>query len=158
MYVKWSALNLWPSADLVKFYAPSDFKRLYPTTRVILDGVETPIKKPSNSKVQQITYSHYKTKNTLKSVPGITPGGLISYIPPVYGGSVSDRMFIERSDLPSMCNPKDSVMIDKGFDVQDLFATHDVTVNVPTFLKQGNQFTIAELDKDRKIASKRVHI
>ena len=31
-------------------------------------------------------------------------------------------------------------------------------MNIPTFLKQGNQFSVSELEKDRKIASKRVHV
>jgi len=31
--------------------------------------------------------------------------------------------------------PSDSVMADKGFDVQDIFAQYDFTVNMPTFSK-----------------------
>ena len=49
-------------------------------------------------------------------------------------------------------------MVDKGFDIQDIFATKDVTINIPTFLKHGNQFTVSGIDKDRKIASKIVHV
>ena len=63
---------------------------------------------------------------------GSTPGGLISYISPAYGGAVSDRQVIERSGLPTACDARDSVMADKGFNVQDLFAPHDVQVNIPT--------------------------
>ena len=32
--------------------------------------------------------------------------------------------------------PGDSVMADKGFDVQDSFAPVDVTVNIPTFTEK----------------------
>jgi DDE superfamily endonuclease len=60
-------------------------------------------------------------------------------VSPAYGGAVSDRQIVERSNLPDMCNPQDSVMADKGFNVQDFFATHDVTVNVPTFFKKKNR-------------------
>ena len=90
----------------MRFFCPEDFKRLYPTSRIILDGVEVPIAKPSNSKIQQITFSSYKNRNTLKTVPGITPGGLGSYIPTVCGGSVSDRMFVERSNLHQSVIPE----------------------------------------------------
>ena len=158
MYIKWSTLDLWPSKDLVQFYSPEDFHAMFPSTRVILDGVEIPVKKPSNPRLQQLTWSQYKNRNTLKSVPGVTPGGLVSWIPPASGGSCSDRIFVERGPLPQMCDPKDSVMVDKGFDVQDIFATKDVTVNIPTFLKNGNQFSVTALDRNRKIASKRVHV
>ena len=40
-------------------------------------------------------------------------------------------------------------MVDEVFDVQGIFATKDVTVNIPTFLK---------MDRDRKIVSQTVHI
>jgi len=49
-------------------------------------------------------------------------------------------------------------MADKGFDVQDLFAPHDVTVNVPTFFRKRNRFGHRTVIRDRKIASKRVHV
>jgi len=49
-------------------------------------------------------------------------------------------------------------MADKGFNIQDLLAPHDVQVNIPTFLKKRNRFTPKVLAKDRKIATKRVHI
>jgi len=70
----------------------------------------------------------------VKVLIGCSPGGLISYVSPAYGGSVSDRQVVERSNLPDMCQPKDSIMADKGFNVQDLFAANDITVNIPTFL------------------------
>jgi hypothetical protein len=94
----------------------------------------------------------------LKAVVGITPGGLVSHIPDTYGGSASDRVLIERSNLLDKLDPKDSIMTDKGFQVQDLFAPIDVTVNTPTFLRKRNQFTRKSLSKDKKIASKRVHV
>lgn len=38
-----------------------------------------------------------------------------------------------------MCEPGDSIMADKGFNVQDLFASNDITVNIPTFFKRKKQ-------------------
>jgi hypothetical protein len=32
-----------------------------------------------------------------------------------------------------MCQVVFSIMADKGFNVQDLFAPYDVTINIPTF-------------------------
>ncbi len=42
-------------------------------------------------------------------------------------------------------------MSDRGFNVQDLFATKDVKVNIPSFLK-------GKARKDPSIASKRIHV
>ena len=94
----------------------------------------------------------------MKVLVGSTPGGLISFVSPAYGGSTSDRQIVERSSLPRMCDPKDSVMADKGFNVQDIFAPYDVTVNIPTFFKKKNKMQSKTVINDRKIASKRVHI
>ena len=72
---------------------------------------------------------------------GATPGGLISYISPAYGGSTSDRHVVERSPLVNICDPGDSIMSDKGFNVQDLFAHQDAKVNIPTFFKKKNRMS-----------------
>lgn len=55
-----------------------------------------------------------------------------------------------------MCDPGDSIMADKGFNVQDLFAPY----NVLTFFKKKkkNRMSGKIVMKDRQISSKRVHI
>lgn len=158
MYCSWKELHIWPSKELVNTYMPSDFKRLYASTRVIVDGVEVPIKKTGKPTAQQVTYSSYKNRNTLKALIGITPGGLTSYITPAYGGSASDRILVERGDLPQNCDPGDSIMSDKGFNVQDIFAPFNIQVNIPTFLRKKNQLSTRAIINDRKIACKRVHV
>lgn len=55
-------------------------------------------------------------------------------------------------------DPYDSIMADKGFSVQDLFATQNVAINMPTFFKKKNRLTGEIVMKDRKISSKRVHV
>ena len=131
--LQWREVSLWPNKDLIKFYAPAGFKKEFPSTRVIVDGTECPIKKPGLPRAQQATFSTYKNKNTVKVLAGIAPGGLVSYMSPSYGGSASDRQIVERSSLPEMCDGQDSVMSDKGFDVQDIFAPYNIAVNIPTF-------------------------
>lgn len=96
---QWHELDIWPNADLVRYFMPSDFGKKFPSTRVILDGMECPIKKPACPLAQQTSFSSYKNRNTLKVVVGSSPGGLMSHIPESYGGSASDRQLVERSDL-----------------------------------------------------------
>ena len=136
MYYTFKELNWWPEKELVRFYMPSDFKSKFPSTRVILDGTECPIQKPSQPLAQQTTFSSYKNRNTLKTVIGFTPGGLVTYVSPCYGGATSDRQIIERGKLPQMCDSGDSVMVDKGFNVDDLFVPNKVSVNTPAFFKK----------------------
>ena len=49
-------------------------------------------------------------------------------------------------------------MVDKGFDIQDIFAPVDVTINIPTFFRKKNRMSGKTVVKDRKISSKRVHV
>jgi hypothetical protein len=57
-----------------------------------------------------------------------------------------------------MFDKNDSIMADRGIMVQDLFATQDVHVNTPTMLKGKSQLEPEDIVKDRRIASKRIHI
>ena len=158
MAKQWREINIWPEQDLVRYFSPQDFKRQFPTTRVIIDGTECPIKKPKSPIAQQSTFSTYKNRNTIKLLVGATPGGLVSFISASYGGSTSDRQICERSTLTRLCDSGDSLMADKGFNVQDLFAPSNVTINIPTFFRKKNRMTGKCVMRDRKISSKRVHI
>jgi DDE superfamily endonuclease/Helix-turn-helix of DDE superfamily endonuclease len=158
MSLQWREVNLWPNRETVDFFAPFDFKQKFPTTRVIIDGTEIPLKKPKAPGSQQITFSTYKNRNTAKTLIGITPGGLVSFVSDAFGGSTSDRQITERSRLTEMVEPGDSIMADKGFDVQDMFAPVDVAINIPTFFSKRNKIATKTLMRDRKIASKRVHV
>ncbi|XP_044596703.1 uncharacterized protein LOC123273366 [Cotesia glomerata] len=153
----WSLIDTWPSREVVDFYMQEGFKKLYPSTRVIVDATEIPIDKPSNLIAQQATFSTYKNKNTVKVLVGGSPDGILCYHSAAYGGSTSDRQIVERSDLVKKCQKGDSVMADRGFNVQDIFESQGVTVNIPHFLK-GKQLPSVTVLSDRKLASKRVHI
>jgi len=49
-------------------------------------------------------------------------------------------------------------MVDKGFNVHDLFESHMVTINFQTFFRKQNRMYDTIVMKNQKIASKRVHI
>ncbi|KAJ8687772.1 hypothetical protein QAD02_023566 [Eretmocerus hayati] len=153
----WSLIDIWPNRDLVDFFLPESFKNNYPALRVIIDGTEFEIEKPSNPRDQQSTFSVYKHRNTYKAVLGCTGAGLISYCSPAYGGSTTDRQIVERSELMTKCDPGDLVMADKGFDVQDYFAPFNVTCMIPTFVKKG-RLPHKKVMRDRRLASHRIHI
>ena len=87
-----------------------------------------------------------------------TPGRFVSFISTCFGGSTSDQQICERSALSTLCDSGHSVMVDKGFNVHDLFAPSNVTINIPTFFHKKNRMTGKTVLKDRRIYSKRVHI
>lgn len=154
----WSLIDIWPSRELVNFYMPENFKNYNPSTRIIIDGTEIPIQKPSQPDAQKVTFSQYKHKNTLKFLVGSSPGGLLTYCSEGYAGSVSDRQIVERSNISKICDSGDSVMADRGFNVQDLFSNEGIGINIPNFLKGKSQIPGVLLKLDKKLASQRVHI
>lgn len=158
MAKQWREVNMFPDRDIVRFFSPLGFIAKFPSTRIIIDGTECPVMKPKSPIAQQATFSTYKNRNTIKLLVGATPGGLVNYVSPAYGGSTSDRQICERSNLLTLCDKGDSIMADKGFNVQDLFAPYDVTINIPTFFRKKNRMTGKTVLKDRAISSKRIHI
>lgn len=161
LFYQLKELDIWPDKEVVKSSMPTDFKRYFPNTRVIIDGTEVPIQKPRKIAHQSMTWSSYKNKNTLKCLIGISPRGCITYVSPTYGGSASDRQIFERSELvsdQSLLEKGDVIMADRGFVVQDLLASRGIALNIPTMLRGMTQLPANLLLKDRKIASKRVHV
>ena len=158
LYFQFQDIEWWPSRDLVRFFSPSEFYKKFPSTRAIIDGTEIPMKKPKQPVLQQATYSTYKNRNTAKVLVAVTPGGLVSFVSEAYGGSASDRQICERSNLSQMCESNDSIMADKGFNVQDLFISSYVTINIPEFFSKKYRMSSKTVVNDRKIASKRVHV
>ncbi|KAL0879277.1 hypothetical protein ABMA27_003057 [Loxostege sticticalis] len=153
----WSLLDIWPSRELVDFYMPENFKSYYPSTRVIIDGTEIPIQKPSQPDAQKVSFSQYKHRNTLKFLVGSSPGGLLTFCSEGYAGSVSDRQIVERSNLLQICDTGDSIMADRGFNVQDLFANKGIGINIPNFLKGKSQIPGVLIKQDQRLSSQRVH-
>jgi hypothetical protein len=89
MTCQWKEINIWPEQDVVRCFSPQDFKRQFPTTRVIIDGTECPVKKPKSPIAQQSTFSTYINRNTIKLRVGATPGGLVSLM-------VMEKVFHEK--------------------------------------------------------------
>ena len=161
LYFQLKELDLWVDSEIVQQHMPTQFKKFFPETRVIVDATEIPIEKPTNISDQSASFSTYKNRNTLKSLIGISPRGLVTFVSEAYGGSASDRQILERSALftkPNLFSPGDSIMADRGFQVQDLFATKGVSLNVPTTMRGKNQLEPETVVRDRRIASKRVHV
>ena len=47
MALEFQAIDIWPSKKLILYYMPESFKKMYPSTRIILDGTEVPIDAPA---------------------------------------------------------------------------------------------------------------
>jgi hypothetical protein len=100
---------------------PKRFKE-FSNIRVILDCCEFYIQKPVIPESKKTTWSSYKHYNTVKLLVGITPTGVISFLPPLWTGSTSDKEMVRNSGLLNCLDEGDAVMANKGFLVRDLLA------------------------------------
>nr|CAH7736053.1 unnamed protein product [Callosobruchus chinensis] len=67
---------------------------------------------------------------------GKSPGDIITFISRSYGGRTSDKLIFEESDFIKNLSPNhDSIMVDKGFLIDDLCALYKIHLIRPPFLK-----------------------
>ena len=137
---------------------PRVFKNKYPSTRVIIDATEVYVEQPAIPEFQQLTFSTYKNHNTCKGLIGISPSGAMAFVSSLYPGSISDKELTHRSGLMDLLEVGDSVMADRGFDIQEELALLGVRLNIPPFLRGKKQLSSNELVETRRIASLRIHV
>lgn len=118
LFLKVKEIPIWPPRDVVKSNMPKIFKDLYPTTRVVIDATEIFVEKPSLPNLQQMTFSNYKNNNTYKGLVGISPSGAITFVSNLFSGAISDKELTRRSGILLLLEKGDSVMADRGFDIE----------------------------------------
>ena len=109
---------------------PQAFKDLYPTTRVIIDCTELYVQTPSSLLLQSQLYSSYKSNTTLKGLMGMAPHGAVSFVSSLYTGSISDKEITRCCGLLDLLENNDSVMADKGFDIEDILHKKKIKLNI----------------------------
>ena len=93
-----SFLVPWPSRSELQKCLQKKVKK-FKNVRVVTDCHELFIHKPKVPSSQKITCSNYKHWNTAKLLVGITPTGVVSFIPPLWTGSISDKEIVRQSGL-----------------------------------------------------------
>ena len=104
-------------------------------------------------------YSHYKGGETIKFVYGITPCGCICYVSKAYGGRTSDKEIFNQSKMIKKLEPtRDALMIDKGFDIEDVCRNNYIQLYVPKKKNGTNKFSREAVRNTSSIASARVNV
>lgn len=156
LFAKLKELPLWAPRDVVRGNMP--FRAKYPKTRVILDATEIYIEQSHLPELQQMTFSNYKNDNTFKALIGISPDGVITFISSLFPGSISDKCLTRQSGVLELLEEGDSVMADRGFDIEEDLMLRGVSLNIPPFLRGKSQLSEKELIVTRRIASLRIHV
>ena len=160
LYFSLGTIPIWPSREQVNETMPDSFKKMYPTTRCIIDATELFCQRPSSLSVQSSLYSSYKHHVTYKGLIGIAPSGAITFVSQLYPGSISDKELVARSGIlnEKLWENCDSMMADRGFTIKDDLEKINVSLNIPALLAGREQLTEAEVKNSQTISSVRIHV
>jgi len=147
-----------PEKEILKHYSPQPFKDLFPDVVIVVDCTEIEMERPSALNNQSACYSSYKSRPTMKALLGITPSGVLAFVSDFFPGSTSDKEITIKSNFLNILTPGDAVMADKGFNVQDELASVGASLVIPAFLKGKKQFSSEESNRNKAIASLRIHV
>ena len=107
LYLKLKKIPIWMKKECVRSTMPQQFKKQYPSTRIIIDATEIYVEQPELPELQQMTFPNYKNDNTYKGLIGISPNGVVTFISSLYPGSISDKELTRRSDILNLLEPGD---------------------------------------------------
>ena len=68
------------------------------------------------------------------------------------------RLFRAKGYTLSHLQPGDTILADRGFDIQELGALYCVRVTLPSFTKGKKQLTGIEVEQTRRIANIQIHV
>ena len=149
----------WPSRKVIDVTMPPCFAK-YPSTRVFINCMEMQVQPPTSLLQQSVTYSQFKSRNTFKVRVGISPCGLVTFLSPLWGGRVSDRDITAQVGLvkdDKILEEGDSVLTDRGLDVEDILAQKKVRLNVSPRLDGRPFLPEKDVEKTRRITEVRIH-
>ena len=76
----------------------------------------------------------------------------------LYEGSISDRDLVIASGILDKLERGDSVMADKGFQIDDLLVPPGVRLNILPFLNERQQMLPGDVWSTKSIAAVRIHV
>jgi DDE superfamily endonuclease/Helix-turn-helix of DDE superfamily endonuclease len=159
MFIVSKGMIIWPDRATRVNSMPKIFKNLYgDRVTAIIDCFELFIYRPSNPLARTLTWSHYKSHNTLKYLISIAPQGIINFVSIGWGGKVSDKQITKESGFLDYLKPGDFVMADRGFTIDDLLKPLNCSLIIPAFTRGKSQLSYMECKKSREIANLRIHV
>lgn len=90
-----------------------------------------------------------------------TPLGAISFLSLAWGGRASDIQIVKESGFinPNLHLPGDQILADRGFTLQDDFATVcSAELVLPSFTKGKNQLPPGDVETSRDKSNIRIHV
>lgn len=148
----------WPSRKEIRRKLPLQFRKSFKRVRCIIDCTEIFTQRPTSFDTRAVTYSHYKSHNTIKFLVAVSPTGTITFLSKVWGGRASDKLITKKSGLIHVLEQGDDVMADRGFNFPEYFSSKCVRLLVPASTRGRRQLSGLEVSRSRKMSRLRIHV
>ena len=148
---------MFPERQTFRRLRPAVFKR-FKNIRASVYCTEFKCETPRNYAQQGNSYSSYKHHCTMKCLIAVNPNGAACFVSDLFEGSISDVAIFETCGILQYINPKDTLLVDKGFTVQDILLAKQATIYIPPFLGKRETFTKEEVMLTKRIAKARIHV
>ncbi len=125
---------------------------------IIIDCFELFIERSSVLRAAAQGWSTYKHHITLKFLIGISVTGAIIFISSAFGGRASDKFCTSKSGILDKLLDGDFVLADKGFLIEDMVKEKGATLQIPCFVRNGQQLHPSDIEETRNLANVRIHV
>ncbi|XP_013419440.1 uncharacterized protein LOC106180094 [Lingula anatina] len=149
--------DMFPDRSTLGKFMPKSFKG-FKNVRCSVDCTEFFVQMPRNFARQGNLFSNYKNHHTFKCLIAVAPNGACVYISELYEGAISDREIFSKCGILDYLEPGDILLVDRGFTVEDLLLSRQVSLNIPPFLKGREKLTPQEELLCKKLSKARIHV
>ena len=152
-------LIYWPTKEKIFRDFPKSLPRgQYRHLRCTIDCTEVFIERPRNLLLQALTYSDYKHHNTVKIFVAIAPNGMVSFLPPAWGGRTSDLYVTRHCGFLDLLEMGDVILADRGFPIQNDLLMRGARLIIPPPATGIDQMSTNYVKKTGEVANARCDI
>ena len=144
-----------PDQGVLNSTKPSRFSNFH-NLHSIIDGSEIFIQTPKDHKLQRMTWSSYKHHNTVKLLIAVAPNSMIMFVSKAFAGSISDKQLTLQSGFLENIHPYCSIMVDKGFQINEECAAKSINVIIPPGKLGHAQMLPQQIIRTKEIAKLRI--
>lgn len=149
LYYILGSMRIWLPVENIREHLPAEFTD-YADTTVVLHRTELRCQCPS-SRLLSSRQSHCRLKGLL----GVAPHGAVTFVSPLYAGSISDEHMVRESGLLSLLKRGMAVVVDRDFLVDDFVPCK---VYRTAFIYGRSQTCTDELGESREVSRLRICI
>ena len=125
-------------------------------TDLVIDATEFQFQSASNFELNSLMFLNYKNTQTGKALVEISPHGGGILFSDIFPGLISDSKITEECGAVHLVEREHEIMSDRGFSIQELCASRDITLNRPKE-KENDQFMEVDVATNFDIVGTRIH-